>query len=170
MKRIPLEKVLAAWHERNPGGIVGRLVDMHAAGRHDHALTLALYTERYYANQTPRGQEWPYWGLANDVAQWPRVEADVCLSCNGYGRWGDDIPCGRCEGTGEVPSFRREATQLAVDLMARGYEVHVAYCWQKVRYEATAVYGGRMAGYGWGITPLEALQSLAGDLGVEASK
>jgi hypothetical protein len=126
-----------------------------------------LHTERYYAAQTPKGQEWPYWGLANDVAQWPRIESSVCPSCGGYGRWGDDIPCGRCEGTGEAPSSRREATRLVEDLMARGYEVHIAYCWQKVRYEAAAFYRGNMAGYGWGITPLEAIRSLAGDLGVE---
>jgi hypothetical protein len=102
MKRIPLEKVLAAWHQANPGGLVGRIVALHAAGRHDDALNLALHTERYYAARTPRGQEWPYWGLANDVAQWPRLESGVCPSCSGSGRWGDDIPCGRCGGRGKL--------------------------------------------------------------------
>jgi len=62
----------------------------------------------------------------------------------------------------------REAQEaLKERLEGLGYEVHTGRT-SAGNHEAVAFYGGRMVGYGWGGTPLEALRSLAGDLGVEA--
>jgi hypothetical protein len=54
------------------GSIIERIVDLHAAGEYDDALALAELVERYFVARTPRGTELPYWGLAEDVARWPR--------------------------------------------------------------------------------------------------
>lgn len=94
-ERIPdprMDRALAAWREAHPEGLIGRLIELH---RRDPKLarTLAYYIERYHAERTPGGQEWPYWGLANDVAHWPRPES--CTVCGGRGML-DDIICWRC--------------------------------------------------------------------------
>ena len=69
---------------------IDRLIALHQS---DPAQALAL------ARQLDR--EMP--GLAEDVSHWPRIVASgVCPSCGGSGRWGDDIPCGRCEGSGHA--------------------------------------------------------------------
>lgn len=94
-----ISRALAAWREANLLGLIGRLVELH---RRDpqQALVLARYAERH-----------GYEGLAGDVAAWPVVRADgynpgdppyevPCPSCDGSGRWGDDVACGRCEGRG----------------------------------------------------------------------
>lgn len=51
-------------------------------------------------------------------------------------------------------------------LQGLGYEPHLAWNTVLRRWEAVALYGERMVGYGWGATRLEAARSLAGDLGV----
>lgn len=51
-----------------------------------------------------------------------------------------------------------------------GYEVDLARCLVSGRYEAFAYAEGRTVGYGWGASRLEALRSLAGDLGLEVRK
>lgn len=83
-------RALAAWREANPEGLMGRLIALHRRNR-GLALVLAQYAQRY----APTAYE----GLAGDVAAWPRW-GSPCPSCSGSGRWGDDIPCGRCNGEG----------------------------------------------------------------------
>ena len=55
-------RALAAWREANPGGLVGRLIELY---RHDRglALVLARYAERYSSAI--------YGRLEADVAAWP---------------------------------------------------------------------------------------------------
>jgi hypothetical protein len=113
-RRIPdplMDRALAAWREAHPEGLIGRLIELHQRDP-KLARTLAYYIERYHAGRTPPGQRWPYQWLMADVAAWPAPhtagqgavrahrDREVCPSCSGSGRWGDDIPCGRCEGRG----------------------------------------------------------------------
>jgi len=66
------------------------LIELHLA---DPAQAIAM------ARQLER--EFP--GISEDVSHWPRIAAGgVCPSCGGAGRWGDDIPCGRCGGSGHA--------------------------------------------------------------------
>jgi len=55
-------RALAAWREANPGGLVGRLIELHRRDR-KLALALARYAERYSSAI--------YGGLEADVAAWP---------------------------------------------------------------------------------------------------
>lgn len=65
--------------------------------------------------------------------------------------------------------IRREEAEADALLgrLRRDYEVDLARCLVSGRYEAFARAGGRTVGYGWGASRLEALRSLAGDLGLE---
>lgn len=83
-------RALAAWRAEGHS-LVDRLVALHRRNR-GLALVLAQYAQRY----APTAYE----GLVLDVASWPMRERGACPSCSGSGRWGDDIPCGRCEGRG----------------------------------------------------------------------
>jgi len=65
--------------------------------------------------------------------------------------------------------IRREEAEADALLgrLRRDYEVDLARCLVSGRYEAFAYAEGRTVGYGWGASRLEALRSLAGDLGLE---
>ncbi|WP_036200284.1 hypothetical protein [Meiothermus ruber] len=93
-------RALAAWRAAG-NSLVDRLVALHQKNR-ELALALAYYTERYYGDRTEPGKPWPYQWLVPDVASWPKAVSEQCPSCSGSGRWGDDIPCGRCGGEGAV--------------------------------------------------------------------
>jgi len=59
-----------------------------------------------------------------------------------------------------------EAQRVKAALEGRGYEVLVGYVRGGKRYEAFAFSHGRTVGFGWGQDEVEALRTLAGDLGV----
>jgi hypothetical protein len=59
-----------------------------------------------------------------------------------------------------------EARQVKAALEGRGYEVLVGYVQSGKRYEAFAFSYGRTVGFGWGEDEVEALRTLASDLGV----
>jgi hypothetical protein len=84
-------RALAAWRAEGHS-LVDRLVALHQKNT-ELAHTLARYAGQYYGLD---GE------LTADVAAWPVPAHGPCPSCFGSGRWGDDIPCGRCEGRGEV--------------------------------------------------------------------
>lgn len=65
--------------------------------------------------------------------------------------------------------IRREEAEADALLgrLRRDYEVDLARCLVSGRYEAFAYAEGRTVGYGWGASRLEALRSLAEDLGLE---
>ena len=65
-------RVLAAWREANPEGLIGRLIALHQRDR-KLALVLARYAERY-SNAA-------YGGLALDVAAWDRRNGDDTVGC-----------------------------------------------------------------------------------------
>ena len=94
-----MARALAAWREAHPEGLIGRLIDLHQRDP-QKALAAAYYVERYHSNRTPPGLSWPYQWLMADVASWPSCPSPSCPSCNGSGRWADDILCGRCNGEG----------------------------------------------------------------------
>ncbi|BDG27211.1 hypothetical protein TthSNM66_18470 [Thermus thermophilus] len=80
--------------------------------------------------------------------------------------WADDLARDDLE--------RLERARQAIDMWMAflgeryGYEAHLGRNSVLERWEAVAVSPeGRMVGYGWGATRLEALRALAGDLGVE---
>ncbi|AYJ74790.1 hypothetical protein phiMa_07 [Thermus phage phiMa] len=61
---------------------------------------------------------------------------------------------------------QREAEALMARLQGLGYEVHLGRNTVLERWEAVVFsHEGRMVGYGWGQTRLEALHSLVADLG-----
>lgn len=68
-------------------------------------------------------------------------------------------------GLHEMGLRAHEADVVQKRLEGLGYQVHVAQHRHSV--EAWAIYDGRTVGYGSGRDTLEALRSLAGDLGVE---
>lgn len=51
-------------------------------------LRLAAHAER-----------WGWLGLVDDMQS---IQPQTCNSCGGTGRWGDDVPCGFCNGEGVV--------------------------------------------------------------------
>lgn len=59
-----------------------------------------------------------------------------------------------------------EAQRVKAALEGRGYEVLVGYVQSGKRYEAFAFSYGRTVGFGWGEDEVEALRTLASDLGV----
>lgn len=93
-------RALAAWRAAG-NSLVDRLVALHQKNG-ELALKLAFHTERYHGDRTEAGKPWPYQWLLADVASWPKAVSEQCPSCSGSGRWGDDIPCGRCGGEGAV--------------------------------------------------------------------
>lgn len=67
----------------------------------------------------------------------------------------------------EVVREREALEALLRRMEGLGYEVGYGRVTAQGRYEAMAFYGGRCVGYAWGDTALEALRSLAGELGME---
>lgn len=67
----------------------------------------------------------------------------------------------------EVVREREALEALLRRMEGLGYEVGYGRVAAQGRYEAMAFHGGRCVGYAWGDTALEALRSLAGELGME---
>ncbi|MGM8838353.1 hypothetical protein [Thermus sp. 93170] len=96
-------RALEAWRRRH--SLVSRLVDAWASNP-ERALRLAAHVERWYGEQTPAGERWPYQWLMADVAHWPRIqepkpEARVRVLER---RWAQR-QCPVCQGTGSVIAF-----------------------------------------------------------------
>lgn len=97
-------RALEVWRSQN--SLISRVVDLWAGGRTCLALRLASHTERWYGEQTPAGERWPYQWLMADVAHWPRIqepkpEARVRVLER---RWAQR-QCPVCQGTGSVIAF-----------------------------------------------------------------
>lgn len=78
-------RALTAWRERY--SLVDRIRRLMARDR-ELGLRLAAHAER-----------WGWTGLVEDLRAY---RPQTCSSCGGTGRWGDDIPCGFCDGEGVV--------------------------------------------------------------------
>lgn len=105
MTRPELERrALEAWRAKH--SLVSRLVDAWASSP-KRAMRLAAHVERWYGEQTPAGERWPYQWLMADVAHWPRIqepkpEARVRVLERRRVR----VECPTCQGRGSVLTFR----------------------------------------------------------------
>lgn len=85
INRVLEEKALREWRARY--SLIDRIRSLMARDR-ERGLRLARHAERF---------GWA--GLVEDLeATLPT--AQTCPSCEGTGRWGDDVVCGRCNGEG----------------------------------------------------------------------